>query len=53
MKWQGGKGSMQRPVDPKRWESNFERAFGKKKRETNGERIDRLNQLNKLHEGDE
>lgn len=31
-KWHGGKGDKQRPVDPKKWDENYERIFGKKKK---------------------
>lgn len=36
--WHGGKGSQSRPVDPKKWEENFNRIFGKKKKDKKDEK---------------
>lgn len=31
-KWHGGKGSSPRPINPDRWDENYERIFGKRKK---------------------
>ena len=43
---QAGKGSKYRPVDPKKWDENWEKTFGKnntKKKDPNNERKNRKN----------
>jgi hypothetical protein len=53
MNGQAGKGDAYRPVDPKKWDENYERIFGKKKKIKKSKRLKSIPTTSKQYDANQ